>query len=226
MDRKQRAAINRQNATKSTGPKTDAGKNVSSMNNLKHGLCTRRPFLADGSTDYDAYFAIEESYLNDYAPETHAELETVISMIETQWQLTRVRRLLDLAYLKGGDLYQTSKMMDNYSRHQTRLHRLYNELLVRIKALVAERDPKNPGLNPQQLAALIASKPPRNRPFDIEPPVTPERPPFNPYEKKDLSENGFVLNEEKQPATSAPYTATATAKSPHTAAATAKKDAA
>ncbi len=35
---KQRSAVNRQNASRSTGPKTDDGKARSRVNALKHGL--------------------------------------------------------------------------------------------------------------------------------------------------------------------------------------------
>ena len=43
MVSERKLAANRRNALKSTGPRTEAGKRVSSLNGLKHGLRSRRP---------------------------------------------------------------------------------------------------------------------------------------------------------------------------------------
>ncbi|MEO8026306.1 MAG: hypothetical protein ABI823_07520, partial [Bryobacteraceae bacterium] len=68
MDRKARAIINRRNALKSTGPRTEAGKNASKYNALDHGLCSRRPIDIEGISDRAAYDAVKAMYENDYAP--------------------------------------------------------------------------------------------------------------------------------------------------------------
>ncbi len=109
MDRKRRSAINRENAKKSTGPRTEAGKNIARANALKLGLSSRRLLDIDGASDKEAFTALESAFDEEYEPKTVAEIEVVTSMVETQWQLTRVRRLLDLAFVQGGDLLTTSK---------------------------------------------------------------------------------------------------------------------
>src|SRR3954463_15527211 len=41
----ERSAINRKNASMSTGPKSERGKRAVSMNACKHGMCTRKVSL-------------------------------------------------------------------------------------------------------------------------------------------------------------------------------------
>ena len=45
MTSEQRAEANRQNATKSTGPRTPAGKAAVALNGIKHGLLSRECLL-------------------------------------------------------------------------------------------------------------------------------------------------------------------------------------
>ena len=42
MNATQRSQINRQNSKKSTGPKTDEGKESARQNAMKHGLCASK----------------------------------------------------------------------------------------------------------------------------------------------------------------------------------------
>lgn len=46
MTSEKRSAANRQNALKSTGPKTPRGKAIAKMNALKHGLLSREVLVA------------------------------------------------------------------------------------------------------------------------------------------------------------------------------------
>ena len=41
LSKAERARINRNNARKSTGPRTEAGKKSASINSYKHGLCAK-----------------------------------------------------------------------------------------------------------------------------------------------------------------------------------------
>ncbi|MEO8027340.1 MAG: hypothetical protein ABI823_12745, partial [Bryobacteraceae bacterium] len=134
--------------------------------------CSRRPIDIEGISDRAAYDAVKATYENEYAPETLQEKEVVIRMVETQWQLTRVARLIDLAFTNGGDLMTTSRMMDNYSRHQTRLHRMHLELVRRMDELVAKRelgadlddDAANPEIAPEVHPTTLPSE---NRPNNL-----------------------------------------------------------
>jgi hypothetical protein len=57
-----RAAQNRLNAQKSTGPKTPEGKRRSSRNAVKHGLCSESPLLPH---ECDATYAIIKREFNE-----------------------------------------------------------------------------------------------------------------------------------------------------------------
>ena len=61
-----RAAANRANARKSTGPRTAAGRARSRMNALKHGLCARVVLLP--GEDWREYQAFEKAFADDLKP--------------------------------------------------------------------------------------------------------------------------------------------------------------
>ena len=68
-------AANIANKQQSTGPRTEAGKAVSSQNALKHGL-TAQTVLLPGD-DEAAYRKMCEGYFADHQPETTSERELV-----------------------------------------------------------------------------------------------------------------------------------------------------
>jgi hypothetical protein len=82
---------NRRNAQQSTGPRSEAGKKISSLNALRHGLTSRVVVLP--SEDLAAYGKFSEEYLASLAPETFTERQFAQTIIDTQWRLNRVRSL-------------------------------------------------------------------------------------------------------------------------------------
>jgi hypothetical protein len=82
-----RAAINRENAQKSTGPRTPAGKQRSSLNALRHGLTGHTIVLP--SEDQSAYQRHSQSFLAEYQPKGATETQLVQSLLDTAWQLNR-----------------------------------------------------------------------------------------------------------------------------------------
>jgi hypothetical protein len=61
-----RAAINRANSQHSTGPRTDAGKQRSSLNAIRHGLTARTALLAsDGQAAYEHHC---RKFFDEYKP--------------------------------------------------------------------------------------------------------------------------------------------------------------
>jgi hypothetical protein len=84
---------NRRNAQLSTGPRSEAGKNKSSLNALRHGLTARVVVLP--TEDLAAYQRFSAEFLGDLTPETFAERQCAQTIVDTQWRLNRVRGLED-----------------------------------------------------------------------------------------------------------------------------------
>ncbi len=75
-----RSAINRQNASHSTGPKTDDGKTRSRRNALKHGL--RAEALALPNEDPAAVAARNDSWNDYYKPQSPAAQHLVNQCVQ------------------------------------------------------------------------------------------------------------------------------------------------
>src|ERR1700676_3744828 len=82
-----RAAINKANAQHSTGPRTAAGKQRSSLNALRHGLTGQTIVLP--SEDLAAYQRHSQSFLAEYQPKGATESQLVQSLLDTAWQVNR-----------------------------------------------------------------------------------------------------------------------------------------
>ena len=66
-----RAATNRANSQHSTGPRTEPGKQHSSLNALRHGLTARTAVLP--TEDPEAYQRHIQQFLDEHAPATATE---------------------------------------------------------------------------------------------------------------------------------------------------------
>ena len=82
-----RAAVNKANAQKSTGPRTEAGKQRSKLNALRHGLTGHTIVLP--TEDYSAYQRHSQAFLDEYRPQGATETQLVQSLLDTSWQLNR-----------------------------------------------------------------------------------------------------------------------------------------
>src|SRR4051812_31108005 len=78
---------NRRNALKSTGPKTEAGKQRASRNAVRHGLTAET--VINRLEDPDDYHAFEMSVTADYDAETVIERELVLRLASLLWRLRR-----------------------------------------------------------------------------------------------------------------------------------------
>jgi hypothetical protein len=82
-----RAAVNKANAQHSTGPRTEAGKQRSSMNALRHGLTGQTVVLP--TEDHSAYQRHSQSFLDEHQPKGATEAQLVQSLIDTAWRQNR-----------------------------------------------------------------------------------------------------------------------------------------
>ena len=110
-DHPDRAAINRANSLHSTGPRTEAGKQRTRLNALRHGLTGQTIVLP--TEDHAAYQRHSQSFLDEYQPKQATETQLVQSLIDTSWQLNRAAavetNLLSLTLPALGSFFQITR---------------------------------------------------------------------------------------------------------------------
>jgi hypothetical protein len=93
---------NRQNAQKSTGPRTARGKKKISKNAIKHGLFADALIIGESEADYEVF---HDEMLADLAPVGAVETMMAERVISLWWRLRRAERMQNQAL---------SDMMENY----------------------------------------------------------------------------------------------------------------
>src|SRR5438132_1146407 len=78
---------NRRNSLKSTGPKTEAGKQASRCNAVRHGLTAETAIGA--LEDAEDYKAFEATIIADYDAQSAIERELVLRLASLLWRLRR-----------------------------------------------------------------------------------------------------------------------------------------
>ena len=78
---------NRRNAIRSTGPKTDDGKDRSRRNAIRHGLSAET--VIEIVEDLEDYRGFEAAVIADYDPLTTVERELVLRLASLLWRLRR-----------------------------------------------------------------------------------------------------------------------------------------
>src|SRR3954470_22075633 len=85
-----RAAANRLNAQKSTGPRTPEGKARSALNALKHGVTARTPLLP--GDDPEELVQLTTDLLKDLDPQNALEREVADRVVGICWRRRRLWR--------------------------------------------------------------------------------------------------------------------------------------
>jgi hypothetical protein len=80
-------AANRRNALRSTGPKTEAGKQESRCNAVRHGLTAET--VIGALEDAEDYQAFEATITADYDAQSAVERELVLRLASLLWRLRR-----------------------------------------------------------------------------------------------------------------------------------------
>jgi hypothetical protein len=78
---------NRRNALRSTGPKTETGKQRSSQNAVRHGLTAET--VIEPLEDPEDYKAFEQAVTADHDAETAVERELILRLANLLWRLRR-----------------------------------------------------------------------------------------------------------------------------------------
>src|SRR5262245_37669225 len=103
LSRAQRRRINRQNARKSTGPRTDPGKSISRLNSLKHGL--RIETLALPGEDAKELRELLDWWTDYYQPASPGEAELIEMAVVASIQR---KRCVTLAAAAQADRIRTA----------------------------------------------------------------------------------------------------------------------
>jgi hypothetical protein len=83
-----RINANRENAKKSTGPKTASGKFRSCRNALKHGLDSRKHLII--GEDVKEFQEMKDSYIKMLEPSNILEVEDCMQIIAMSWKIRRL----------------------------------------------------------------------------------------------------------------------------------------
>src|ERR1700686_3176636 len=78
---------NRRNSQNSTGPRTEAGKQRSRRNAIRHGLCADT--VIEYFEDIEDYKAFEATIISDYDAQTAVERELVLRLASLLWRIRR-----------------------------------------------------------------------------------------------------------------------------------------
>src|ERR1700758_887016 len=78
---------NRRNALKSSGPRTEAGKQTSRCNAVRHGLTAET--VIGALEDAEDYRAFETAVIDDYDAQSAVERELVLRLASILWRLRR-----------------------------------------------------------------------------------------------------------------------------------------
>jgi hypothetical protein len=162
MSTPNRIEINRANSQHSTGPKTEAGKQRSSLNALRHGLTGQLVVMP--TEDLHAYQRHLTSFTDEYYPKGATEAHLVQALADASWRLNRVAvleaNLLTLAAANQPDpladapgqiqaamaivasLESQSKALANLSLHSQRLSRQFEKTVAQLRELQKIRHAK------------------------------------------------------------------------------------
>lgn len=194
MASERQLAANRLNAQKCTGPKTEEGKQRSSMNSLKHGLTAKVIVLPH--EDNIEFHEIRAALLQSYQPANPHETMLVDQIAAGYWRTIRARRfetgmLSDAArtykHNHGQDeepnaghddsvcavwmIETPEKALKNYFRYDGSIERQYYRAMAALDRVQAARF-RRQDKEEQKLAKMLAEAP-----ADTFAEISPEPPP-------------------------------------------------
>ena len=133
---------NQQNSKLSTGPRTDAGKAVSSRNHLVHGLCSADPVLP--TEDRHQFNELVEQFKLEGTPDgLHQEI-LVSEMATAQWKLDRIARIeIDIMAklddpAKAFTDKETAAGFTRLERYRASLERTFHRCARELRAIQKE----------------------------------------------------------------------------------------
>ncbi len=140
-----RAFINRANALHSTGPRTESGKQRSSLNALRHGLTSQTAILP--SEDPAAYQLHCRQFESEYQPKSPTEIHLVRELADTSWRLNRIPLLEADLLARAADrhdplsrnIVDLHRALATLGLHGQRLSRQFHKTLDQLRAIQSDR---------------------------------------------------------------------------------------
>jgi hypothetical protein len=155
MTTERQLEANRQNAAKSTGPRTPEGRQIVAQNAVKHGLHSARPLISgEDPAEYDLFCL---NFRKELCPQGPVENMLADRIISLSWRLRRAVSLQTGAYgiLKNpedGDTpsetespdtfcktlvedYKHKKVVDNLLNHECRLEKSLYKTMLELQRL-------------------------------------------------------------------------------------------
>ncbi len=137
MRTKEQIRASRENAKKSTGPRTPEGKARSSKNALKHGLFSQDAVIpGEDPAEFDRHLTL---YEDTYLPHNCIERELVLQIADSAWRMRRLSRIEATVMTAGiertrvhQETYRPERMREG---HEGKLQLLGASMLDRTKLL-------------------------------------------------------------------------------------------
>jgi hypothetical protein len=102
------------------GPRTEAGKETSSRNAVKHGCCSTGTLLV-GEETLDQFQALEAMWFQSYSPTDELETHFLNQIVQADWFLQRATRTL--AVVEAQFYSEVPTASDMYDCHHLALQR-------------------------------------------------------------------------------------------------------
>jgi len=142
---------NRENAQKSTGPRTAQGKRASSGNAKKHGLLSKELVIPDRES-LEEFEQLLEELIEHHQPENRAELSLVETAAISDWRFRRslyAEKSEILDTLPGDPMafarvLPSADELSKILRYQTTIHRQKMQVLQLLEKLQQRRRNSQP----------------------------------------------------------------------------------
>jgi hypothetical protein len=148
MSTESQVQANRENAKLSSGPKSEAGKAISALNNTRHGLTGAfRVLPTESQPDFDQLLA---TLREEHNPETFTETTLVEAMAQHHWLRRRALSLESACYDPATGAITDEKQLALYLRYQTTHERGFHKALNDLLKLRAAKRKDQIGFESQQ----------------------------------------------------------------------------
>jgi hypothetical protein len=147
----QKLAANRRNSSHSTGPRTPKGKQRSSQNSYKHGICANRLFPTKELFDRDGadYKGILNAYWIHYSPVGDLEMLYVEKIAVHSLRLARVLGHEQNVFIWRSPFEERS--VDNIVRYESSVSRQLEKAIAQLERLQEEREADSNEFDPADL---------------------------------------------------------------------------